>query len=130
MTLARAAKSDIVVSRTKITRHLAAAMSYRQFRGIRILTAAARAAHLLARRIFAPVCRVVWIRHIGAADPFPTVSGHVERAVGTCPLGKAADIAEVVPTRAIMLARRVGLIVAPGISPAVRDARGLFPLRF
>src|SRR4030095_4947276 len=114
----------------KISRHLAAAMSCRQFRGIRILTAAARAAYLLARRIFASIRRVVWIRHIGAAYPFPTVSGHVEHAVGTCPLGKAADIAEVAPTRAIMRARRVGLIVAPGISPAVRAARGFFPLRF
>src|SRR5262249_43112440 len=94
------------------------------------MTAASRAAHFVESHLFATIRSVVRVRSVGAAHPFPTVAGHIERAVRTRSFGQAADVAEVVPTRAIVRARCIGLIITPWISSTVRTAGGLFPLRF
>ena len=52
------------------------------------MTAASGYPYLKAGQIFAPVVRVIRIGKIGAADPFPTVSGKIENAIGLAPFGK------------------------------------------
>src|SRR5262245_26225001 len=114
------------MSRTVIARHLPAALGCRQLRNAGIMTAASRAAHFVESYVFAAIRSVVRLRPVGAAHPLPAFSRHVEHSVGACSLGKTANIAEVIPARAIVRARRIGLVIAPGISSAVGAARRLF----
>src|SRR5258705_1039316 len=81
--LFNAAKTDIMMSRRGISRQVAAALSCRDFFRRRVVAAAARPTHRSGFKIFAPVSRIIRIGAVRAADPFPGIASHIERAVWT-----------------------------------------------
>src|SRR5574341_1492777 len=97
MSLAGAPKPDVVMSAARIARHPTASMSRRQLLGSRVMPASPCAPNLLASQVFSAVFRIVRVREIGAADPFPTVAGHVEDPIRTGAVGITVHRPKIVP---------------------------------
>jgi hypothetical protein len=128
--LTGAPETDIVVAGLEFAREIPASLGCSEFVGRGILSAAASPACRPMRRILAAVRCVVGVRAIGAADPFPSVAGHIEYAIRAGAVRKTCDHRGFSPAASILSAAAVGRLITPWVFPAVCSARRFFPLRF
>ncbi len=125
-----ATKPDIVMARPVVTRKLFTTMGSGQFLSRRVVAASSGPTNRSRSTVLTTVRWVVRIGSIGAAHPFPGVTGEVQYSIRARTGGETVHRGRFIPSRLVLRSSRIRRAIPPRKLPSIAAPCCLLPFRF